>query len=131
MLYNISQHYPQAYFHWHSQVKKDPCFTTQGANEVYKLIQRVGLLSKLPLPETNEEVDTDNIASMLPTNVQTSKQQLHPNLNTTTIGCEPRNIYNKHPHVTADNYFSDNGIANCLGENGFGYTCTTTNRHQQ
>ncbi len=56
----------------------------------YELIQRVGLLLKPPLPATNEEVDMDNIASMLPTNEPANKQQLHPNLNTTAIGCKPR-----------------------------------------
>ncbi len=125
MLYDVGQNYPHSYFHWHSQVKKDPCFTTQGANEVYKLIQRFGLILKLlPLP-ANEEGEADNIAKMLPTNEPANKQQLHPNMNTTSIHYETRKIYNKNPHITVGNHFSGNAITNYLGENGFGYTCTT------
>ncbi len=101
MLYDVS-HYPQAYCHQHLQVKKDPCFTTQGANEVYKLIQRIGLLVKPSLLSTSEVVESENVVVML-----------------------PREIYNKKPYITADNHFSSVTITNYHGKNGFGYTCTT------
>ncbi len=102
MLYDVGRHYPRAYFHRHSQVKKDPSFTTQGANEVYEIIQRVGLLVKPPLLSTSEEIERENVAVML-----------------------PRKIYNNKPHITADNHFSGDTITNYLGKNGFGYMCTT------
>ncbi len=66
MLYDVGRHYPRAYFHRHLQVKKDSHFTTQGANEVYEFIQRVGLLVKPSFLSTSEEVGRENVAVMLP-----------------------------------------------------------------
>ncbi len=80
MLYAVVRYYPQAYCHQHSQVKRDPLFTTQCANEAYKLIQRIRLIFKAPFPAMDEEVDAVNIATRLLTN-EPANTQLNPILN--------------------------------------------------
>ncbi len=53
------------------------------------------MLFQLPLLATNEVVYTDYIAAMLSTNEPANKQQLYTNLNTTTIGYEPRKFVDR------------------------------------
>lgn len=95
MTYDVNWHYPRGYIHRHSLVKKDPRFTTQGPNEVFLLCEQVK--SILNIEGSDDHYNTDGSWK----------------------------IFDRLPHITADNHFSGDAIAKYMGEEGFGYTCTT------
>jgi len=97
MLFDVGRRYPRAYFHRHGLVQKNDGFSMQGPNELYELLQQVK-----DLTINNPSAET----------ILSTKHQ--------------RKIYEKGTtHVTADNHFSGDKMAEYCGENGFGLTCTT------
>ncbi len=76
-------------------MKKDPRFTTQGPNEVFVLFEQVN--SMLKSEGLDDQYNTDGLWQ----------------------------IFDQLPHITADNHFSGHAIAKYMGEEEFGYTCST------
>lgn len=107
MLFDINRRYPRAYVHRHKLHPRIPPFKAVGQSEVVML---VGMVDNMLIgASTNAGGKTVSIAN--PTG-------------TGTYDIPTKAIYAKAPHITADNYFSSEGIIEWLGGKGYGMTAT-------
>ena len=104
MIYDIHRRYPRGYVHRHKCHVRTAPFKSVGQSEVVMLVGQLDRLIK-----GNGEVPTTTLKS--PTNgidmVYTMKT-----------------IYDKPPHIIADNLFTSEGIMDFLGDKGYGMTGT-------
>jgi len=104
MIYDIHRRYPRGYVHRHKCHVRTAPFKSVGQSEVVMLVGQLDRLIK-----GNGEVPTTTLKS--PTS---GMDMVHT----------MKSIYDKPPHIIADNLFTSEGIMDFLGEKGYGMTGT-------
>ncbi|KAL7425562.1 hypothetical protein ACHAXH_000395 [Discostella pseudostelligera] len=89
MLFDINHRYPRAYVHRHKLHPRHPPFKAVGQSEVVMLVGMIDLLLK----DQAADADEPKIAIQNPTSATRLEYTL-------------KQVYQKPPHITADNFFS-------------------------
>jgi hypothetical protein len=110
MIYDINNHYPRVYVYRHKLHKCYDPFKAIGQSEVTMLVAQLDTL--VIGPSANCPTTTLKYPS---TGVNTVYQQ--------------KIIYTKPPHITADNFFTSDGIMDWLGGKKYGMTGTCAQNH--
>ena len=103
MMYDVNKRYPRAYVHRHSCHPPDDVFNVKGPAEIMMLVKQL-----------DELVIGAHEASIAIVNPATGRTTLVPK----------KQIYERQPHIIADNFFSHDKLLDILGKKGYGMTCT-------